>query len=230
MTQISEFLDKNEDDFVPWIEDREQGRIEIKILPYLKDIENGFFVEAGALDGLFMSNTKILENLGWDGILIEPSPKAAVKCKSNRKCIVEQCALISPEHHSDKVVGDFFFDGQDGLGAWSGVHRNAYGIRSAVIVPALTLRDVFKKHNTKKVDFLSLDVEGFEMEVLKGIDFSEVDIIYMLIEVNLKEYSLEEMNAYLSQFGYKNIDCLSNFTDKMEGWDGSHQDYLYKKQ
>jgi len=44
----------------------------------------------------------------------------------------------------------------------------------------------------------------------------------------LREYSLETMDNYLAQFGYKNIACLSGFEENIkEGWDGSHQDYLY---
>ncbi len=207
----------------------EQGRVDLKILPYLKDIKNGFFVEAGALDGLFMSNTKILEDLGWNGILIEPSLGAAEKCRKNRKAIVEQCALVSPNHKENWVAGDFFFDGKDGLGAWSGVHRNAYGIKSAVKVQAVTLDRILKHHKVSKIDFLSLDVEGYEPEVLEGIDFSTTDITYILIEINTNDYSLESMDMYLGQFGYKNLGCLSGFTKDLEGWDGSHNDYIYSK-
>jgi len=81
---IKEYLEKNKEEFKRWLVDNEQGRVDIKILPYLQDIENGFFVEAGALDGLFMSNTKTLEDLGWNGLLIEPSKKAVIECKKNR--------------------------------------------------------------------------------------------------------------------------------------------------
>lgn len=226
---MNEYLEAHKEEFKPWLVDNEQGRIDLKILPYLKDIKDGFFVEAGALDGLFMSNTKILEDLGWKGLLIEPSPYAAKKCMKNRKCGVEHCALVSKDYKEDWVAGDFFFDGSDGLGAWSGVHRNAYGIKSAVKVPAKTLGSLFVKHNIKKVDFLSLDVEGYEPEVLGGIDFDTVDITYILIEINTNDYSLQSMDRYLAQFGYKNLGCLSGFSKDMEGWNGSHNDYIYKK-
>lgn len=226
---MNDYLQKHREEFHPWLVDNKQGRVDIKILPYLKDIENGFFVEAGALDGLFMSNTKILEDLGWKGLLIEPSLKAAKKCRENRKCIVEQCALVSKDYKENWVAGDFFFDGEDGLGAWSGIHRNAYGIRSAIKVAARTLDIILKHHNITKIDFLSLDVEGYETEVLEGINFYTTDITYILIEINYNNYSLADMDKYLGQFGYKNIANLSNFKDS-EGWDGSHEDFLYKKQ
>lgn len=226
---IKDYLETHKEEHKRWLVDGEQGRVELKILPYLKDIENGFFVEAGALDGLFMSNTKILEDLGWKGLLIEPSPKAYKKCLQNRTCLIEQCALVSKDYKEDWVAGDFFFDGEEGLGAWSGIHRNLYGIRAAIKVAARPLDAILKHHKISKIDFLSLDVEGYEPEVLEGINFKDTEITYILIEVNTNDYSLQSMDNYLAQFGYKNLGCLSGFKEGMEGWDRSHNDYLYGK-
>jgi len=236
MTKIKEFLQKHEEEFKPWLVDKEQGRVEVKILPYLQDIENGFFVEAGALDGLFMSNTKTLEDLGWHGLLIEPSSKAVERCKKSRKARVIECALVSNDFKKDMVMGDFVMDGEYGIGAWSSINRQTYGqqtegaFRSFITpVKASTLSKVLDENGVTKVDFLSLDVEGYELEVLKGIDFEKVDIRFLLVEVNLRDYSLEDMDKLLVEKGYKNITCLSNFDSNTKGWDGSHQDYLYGK-
>ena len=228
MSKISGYLESNKEEFKRWLVDNEQGRVDIKILPYLKDIENGFFVEAGALDGLFMSNTKILEDLGWNGLLIEPSQKAYIECVKNRSGLIYNTALVSKDYREKTIRGDFFYDGKDGQGAWSGVMRNTY-TNQKVEVPARTLQSIFDDQDIKKVDFLSLDVEGYEFNVLKGIDFSKVDVTFILVEVNSVIYSLEDMDEYLEKFGYKRLACLSNFTKETnEGWDGSHQDYLYQ--
>lgn len=229
MTKISDYLEKN--DLSQWLVDGEQGRVDLKILPYLKDIENGFFVEAGALDGLFMSNTKLLEELGWTGILVEPSLEACHKCTKNRTSTVVWGALVSNNYKGDTTHGDFFYNGEEGKGAWSSINRNQHALKERITVPAITLAKVFKTLNVKKVDFLSLDVEGYELNVLKGVNFDEVDISYMLIEINLHEYDLEDMNEFLGKHGYKNLGCLSNFSKETnEGWDGSHNDYLYHKE
>ncbi len=232
---IKQYLEEHKEDLKPWLKNNEQGRVEIKILPYLQDMDRGFFVEAGALDGLFMSNTKILEDLGWNGLLVEPSGRAVEQCRKNRKVPVEYCALVSKDFNNEFIDGDFVFDGDSGLGALSSINRHAYQVHSmgkingiSTLVPAHTLDYLFKKHGIKKVDFLSLDVEGYELEVLKGIDFNEVDISFILLEVNFTNYSLEDAEKILRD--YKNLGCISNFSkESNEGWDGSHQDYLFKK-
>ena len=60
--KIKKHLEENKDTYKPWIVDKNQGMVEWKILPYLQNIENGVFVEAGAHDGLFQSNTKSLSS------------------------------------------------------------------------------------------------------------------------------------------------------------------------
>lgn len=227
MTKISDYLDENRGEFDRWIENHEQGRIDLKILPYLKDIENGYFVEAGALDGLFMSNTKILEDLGWTGLLIEPSPWAYEKCKENRKSEVINCALVSKGYPYTEIDGDFFYDGKDGLGAWSGVKRYSKD-GDQLRISARTLDSLLKERNITHIDLFSLDVEGYELNVLKGLDLETVDISYILIEINVVEYGVKDIEDYLK--GYLNLGCISNFSHEANPkWNGLHQDFLFKR-
>lgn len=220
---IKSHLKKNKEKYSPWVDNNEQGRIELKILPYLQEIENGFFIEAGALNGLFQSNTKILEDLGWGGLLVEPSKNAYEECLKNRTCFVENCALVSSDFKDEFVYGDFNDDGFEGMGARSSIQP------TGVQVKAKTLTNLLQERNITHVDFISLDVEGYEIEALKGLDFNAINVSYMLIEVNSDFYSLDDLNIFLLDKGFINILNVSNFSpETTPGWPGNHQDYLFK--
>ena len=219
--KIKEHLEKNKEFYKKWLVDNEQGMIEFKILPYLQDIENGIFVEAGAYDGLFQSNTKILEDLGWSGVLIEPSVNSYELCKLNRKCIVENYGLVSFDYKDEFVYG--MFNGTPR----SGISKDG---NNPTKVNAKTLTSILLEKNITHVDFLSLDVEGYELEVLKGVDFNLISFNFLLMEVNYDSYSLEDMVDFLAEKGFKLISNISNFRfDNTPGWPGTHQDFLFKK-
>lgn len=217
--KIKKHLEENKDTYKPWIVDKNQGMVEWKILPYLQNIENGVFVEAGAHDGLFQSNTKILEDLGWSGVLVEPSENAFKSCKQNRSCIVENCALVSFDYKDEFIYGEF------------NDHPRASIMGPKVhSAKARTLTSILDEHNIKHVDFLSLDVEGYEMEVLKGIDFDRINFKFLLIEVNSSFYTLDDLEAFLKTKSFNLVTNISNFTrDNAPGWPGNHQDYLFEK-
>jgi len=216
---LRKHLEENREKYSPWIEGNNQGMVEWKILPFLQDIENGVFVEAGAHDGIFQSNTKILEDLGWSGVLIEPSFDTYNLCKKNRSCIVENCALVSFEYTDDHIYGEF--NGHP----TSSVFRNK--INS---VRAKTLTSILQNHKIYNVDFMSLDVEGYEMEVLKGIDFDKINFKFLLIEVNTNFYSLDELKSFLKIRKFELVNNISNFGfENTPNWPGTHQDYLFQK-
>ena len=138
--------------------------------------------------------------------------------------------MVSKHHKGNTIFGDFFYDGTDGKGAWSSITHNLYSGFQKINVPAGPLDTVLKHHKIPKVDFFSLDVEGYELNVLKGIDWETTDVTYILVEVNFNDYALEDMEEYLGARGYKNIANMSNFTKETnEDWDGGHQDYLFGK-
>jgi FkbM family methyltransferase len=229
---IKKHLIDNIENYYDWIINDKYGEIHFKILPYLSNIENGFFIEAGAYDGLHQSNTKILEDCGWKGLLIEPSYNKSIECYNNRskETLVANCALVSSEYKDEFVYG--LFDSpvskvqtkyQD-IG--DGVIDDDYNILQKV--KARTLTSILDEININYVDFISLDMEGYELEALKGIDFSRITFNYMLVEHNSDSYSLEELDSFLLDKGYKNIRNISNFDHKSPEWPGNHQDYLYK--
>ena len=95
-----------------------------------------------------------------------------------------------------------------------------------VKVPACTITHLLKKHSLTKVDFFSLDVEGNELEVLKGLDFNYCKPKVFLIEIYQKDFDL--IFAFLEDKGYILASNFSNYNYKDNPhWDGKHNDYLF---
>jgi len=80
-------------------------QLDLKLALYVK-FAGGFFVEAGANDGITQSNTALLARYrGWRGLLVEPVPELAARCRAQRpESIVEQAALVAPDHGSPTVA------------------------------------------------------------------------------------------------------------------------------
>lgn len=132
--------------------------------------EPGFFVDVGAHDGIVHSNTYALErDWGWVGICIEPNVAAFASLTDSRtaECV---CAAASARRGDLRMTGDVI----DGHGPTT--------------VKAVTLADVLRGHVGNvlpHVDYLSIDVEGHELEVLAGMDFDRYYVKLLTIEHNI---------------------------------------------
>jgi FkbM family methyltransferase len=201
------------------------NQLDLKLLPYLKRW-GGFFVEAGANDGRSQSNTWYLEKYyGWQGILIEPIPALADQCRKNRPgSVVENCALVPFDYAGatvemrycnlmSLVKGAMKSEAEDLAHIKAGVEVQPGVTPYEVQVPARTLTSVLDQHQPRRIDLLSLDVEGYELNVLKGLDLDKYRPSLMLIEARFRE----EIDQIL-QPRYKPIAALS------------HHDILYQLQ
>lgn len=166
--------------------------LERKLAAYLPE-RNGIFVEVGAYDGYSGSNTYWFERLrGWSGVLIEPLPELAETARAERpRSQVFQCALVSPEYE-DAFVSLLYGGTMSVLvGTWRGdevdharVGAEMEGRQSYTIdVPARTFTAVLEEASITDVDLISLDVEGLESQVLRGLDLQRYAPRFLLIEM-----------------------------------------------
>ena len=162
------------------------------------DYKSGFFVEAGANDGLKQSNTYYLEAVkGWRGILIEPVRDLYYKCKQNRpNSICINAALVSSDYGASHVELEYAdlmtcvssssenyeFD-HDHVLLGKQIQSIASDAPKQVRAKALTLTNIFENYQLKRIDFMSLDLEGYEIEALRGLDLERYGPSWLLIEV-----------------------------------------------
>lgn len=191
-----------------------------KIEKYL-NLDNGFFIELGANDGVTQSNTLYFErHRNWKGILIEPIPHNYLLCRKNRSAasLVFCCACTSFEYKENFVEIIYSNLMSTPLGLESDIDNQ---VEHAAIgkqflnntednfrfgALARPLNDLIVESNAPRImDLLSLDVEGAEIEVLKGINHEEYRFKYMCIECRGKDKLVE----YLSSVGYELIEILS---------------------
>jgi FkbM family methyltransferase len=171
-----------------------------KIERYLP--KNGVFIEAGANDGLNQSNTLFLARKhGWSGILIEPVPRLHARCVKNRKeskCV--NAALVSPNEsgNSIKLIDVDLMTQVESSNSFEAneanlkAAENVQGIkRKEVTVIGRTLSEIIDDSPFASIDLLSLDVEGFELEVLRGITNESHYPKWILIETSNLEGVLQ---------------------------------------
>jgi FkbM family methyltransferase len=148
----------------------------------------GTFLEAGANDGYTWSNTYFLERWrGWSGVLVEGIPRLAAECRALRtRSLVVNCALVAPDHPSPTVTmtyGDLrsLITSSD-ADLESQLTTLAEERPYEVEVPARTLTQVLDDSGTGRPSFISLDLEGFEANAIRGLDLQRLGPDWMLVE------------------------------------------------
>jgi FkbM family methyltransferase len=170
--------------------------------------ESGFFVEFGACDGVYLSNTFLLETYyGWDGILVEPLTYYNRIIKSKRTATVETLCV------SDKSNDSVEFIEVSGMPCLSGVSEHIYdGVHEDTIksegipysVKTISLNDLLDKHNAPQVvDFLSMDTEGSEYSILNSYDFSRKFKVISVEDHN--QEAKAKINKLLVSRGYVHV-------------------------
>jgi len=148
---------------------------------------NGFFVEFGATNGRDLSNTYLLEkNFQWHGILVEPARTWHAALSRNRACSIDHRCVWKASGERVKFR-EVFAPEISTIGRFAGTdyrsHERAVGRDYEVETVSLT--DLLAQYNAPPtIDYVSIDTEGSELEILQGFDFDRYDARIITVEHN----------------------------------------------
>lgn len=183
---------------------------------YFWGVHNGTFIELGAFDGLRMSNSKLFEDtLGWTGMLVEAGRTMYPLAVNNRPRSHVVQAVCGQRWSKDGIKFTTFHGSTIEGGVSYANERNAdkadelfkgFNMHSTVnIHPLVTMAALTERFScgTKfHVDFMSLDVEGFELNVMQGWDWDRVTIGVLVIETKwLSKDTQETLDSLLARRG-----------------------------
>jgi FkbM family methyltransferase len=158
----------------------------------------GYFVEVGANDPERWSQTFHLERVGWTGVLVEPQPHLAEELRQRRKARVFSVACSSPQN-AGKTMTLHLAGGHTSLNP----EHFVFGMRreGTIEVPLATLDQILTEAGAPApLDFLSIDVEGHEIDVLAGFDIRRWRPRLILLEDEVQSLASQR---YMLNKGYK---------------------------
>lgn len=179
------------------------------LLAYFGGKRDGVYVEVGAYDGVEMSNSYAFEQMGWSGVLVEADPDLAERCRQNRpKSQIVNSAAVPPGSPAqvtfqvaseNRGLSSLELDGASRslLKSWTG----RVAIRE-ITVPAKTLNEILGDAGIQKIDFMTIDVEGHEWSVLRGLDLRRWKPRVLILERN-QSMPDRRIFEHLQRSGYR---------------------------
>ena len=179
---------------------------------FFKDKKSGIFIDIGAHNGVSHSNSYFFEKLlGWKGLCIEPIPSIFKILQTNRSCVCIQgcisnktgkCQFLEITGPHQMLSGLIEKYDQRHLQRINNSLASAGGTKELIDVNCYMLHDITNQYDISHVDFLSIDTEGSELDILKTINFDALPIDVICVEVNYNDVSIK---SFLESKGYKFI-------------------------
>jgi FkbM family methyltransferase len=163
----------------------------------------GICIDIGAHHSQWKNNTWIFEQDGWDTYCIEPNIYCIDELKANRKKVYH-CAIGNKNDNNSKL---FIYgkvnkmEGPNGMAAGTGLNE-WYGIADEIQnIKALTLEKFCEEQNISRIDYLSIDTEGTEVDIITSTDLRKLNVKILVIE-NVNLLSHRKQKEYLNSQGF----------------------------
>ena len=176
------------------------------------DVQHGFYVDVGAFDGIHLSNSFAFEQLGWDGICVEPHPTYFPLLEANRPhatCVNAAIvgygtgATVELKCEPLGLLSGIVADRTTGMEQRYAARGLTFEGFATVEVDALTLNELLDSHAAERRQFelLSLDTEGTELDILEALDFDRHEPRAIVVEAN-EDDEREALTRLLANKGY----------------------------
>lgn len=170
----------------------------------------GVYLDVAANEPIRISNTWVLDAcLGWTGICVEANPFYVERLQFARTCyLIPTCVGDTDGQNVSFILGK-------GMSGIDETNKNLHRVseNNAISLQCTTLKTELKNMDVQRIDYFSLDVEGHEIYVLRGIDWNKLS--FNVITVEVTDDSIREIEHFLASKGYvRHTPTLSQQTER----------------
>lgn len=183
----------------------------------LNNKRDGYFVDFGATNGIEKSNTYLLEKqYGWNGILCEPAKPYHQELLHNRKCNIDFRCVYNTSHdyvpfrdcNARELSCIDYYHNNDSW-SWNRVDADIYSVET------ITLNDLLSIYNAPRhIDYISIDTEGSEYDILSVFDFNQYNISILTVEHNYTD-NYHKIKELLHDY---NFECIYSEISDFDSW------------
>jgi FkbM family methyltransferase len=200
-----------------WSQSKSQNRQDLFVLAELAFKTNGYFIDFGATDGVTGSNSVLLEReFGWRGIAAEPARCWHEQLRVNRRCIIDTSCVWKEtgasltfnevtQHPSLSTIGSFTDSDSYSQARHAGM---TYEVKTVSLLDLLAMHDA-----PRDIDYLSIDTEGSELDILSSFDFSKYRIRVITCEHNYTPARQAIYDLLRGQGYVRKYETLSKYDD-----------------